>query len=87
MKKNYDLTDLQRKTAKKVEKAIKEAAKLGVEFFDDYGRLTAYNGLIIKLPVPDHTLAEELNPDFVYSMNLDNFHAGNADDQLYVERK
>jgi predicted peroxiredoxin len=37
------LTKEQMKAVKKVERALKEATKLGVKFWEDYGNLVAYN--------------------------------------------
>lgn len=87
MNNNYSITGEQMKAIKAVEKALKEAASKGVHFWDNYGNLCAYNHNVINQPVPDPQLGTRLDTHRVYHLKAKNFHAGNADDQLYVEFK
>lgn len=74
------------KAIKEVETAMKNASKKGVHFWDNYGSLTAFNNNEIHLPVPfECGDSIPLNTHHTYSLNINNFHAGNADDQLYVK--
>lgn len=84
---DYRLTKKQIEAAKAVEIAMNKAKKMGVCFWDNYGNLTAYNGNKIQQPIPDKNYSEKLDDDKVYVLSIDNFGAGNADDQLYVKRK
>lgn len=84
---NYAISGDQMKAIKAVEKAMKNAEKLGVAFWDNYGTLTAYNANEIHQPVPDESAGEELNYRHVYGLTVKNFGAGNADDTLYVNFK
>lgn len=68
-------------------KAMDEARKIGVHFWDNYGTMCAYNGKVIRQPVPDKSLGTKLNDRNVYGLNVSNFGAGNADDDLYVSFK
>ncbi len=87
MYEDYAITGEQMKAIKEVEKAMKRAEKLGVHFWDDYGSITAYDGNVIGQPVPDQGAGVLLNRHHVYSLKVNNFHAGNADDPLYVKFK
>ena len=84
---NYALSGDQMKAIKEVEKAMRNALKLGVSFWDDYGMLTAFNSNEIECPVPDKNAGPLLNQHHVYRLKVKNFHAGNADDNLYVKFK
>ena len=88
----YSLTDEQIKACKRVFKAMKDAGKIGVEFWDMYGTLTAYNGnVFVRLHMDDikngikitNCEAEELT----YSEELKNFSPGCADDHVWAEFK
>lgn len=88
----YSLTDEQIKACKKVFKAMKDAGKIGVEFWDMYGALTAYNGnVFVRLHMDDikngiqitNCEAEELT----YSEDLKNFSPGCSDDHVWAELK
>ena len=87
MYKNYAITGDQMKAIKAVEKAMSEASKKGIHFWDNYGSLTAFNHNEINCPVPDKSAGSPLNEHHVYGLKVKNFHAGNADDTLYVEFK
>ena len=84
---DYSITGDQMKAIKNVEKAMKEAEKAGIHFWDNYGSFTAYNAKVIGCPVPDKTVGPQLNYNHIYSLKVKNFHAGNADDQLHVSFK
>ena len=84
------LTEEQIKSCKKVFKAIREADKLGIQFWDMYGTLTAYNGNIFeRLHMNSisngiritNCEAEELT----YSESLKNFEPGCSDDDVWAE--
>jgi hypothetical protein len=82
-----ELTKEQIKAAKAVYSAIKKAEKLGVEFWDNYGTLSCYNGLKIDCIEMDDRrggipLSE--NENLVYYELLKNFHAGNSDDPIWI---
>jgi hypothetical protein len=89
----YALTDDQIKACKKVFAAMRAAGKLGVQFWDMYGTLTAYNGNVFSrlhmhpepnsIEVTDNCEATEL----IYYEHLDNFSAGCADDRIWLELK
>ncbi|RAJ28891.1 hypothetical protein [Pedobacter cryoconitis] len=94
------LTDAQLKSAKAVFKAMKNASKLGVHFWDNYGTLTAYNSKKVSVPImvdrendeykmresEKHFRASEgTGSEVLYYEVVKNFHAGNADDQFYAE--
>lgn len=83
------LTPEQKKAAKAVYKAMRDAAKLHVEFWDDYGTLSCYNGNKLKgfqmHPVSESFVSTEHDP--CYYELLKNFQAGNADDPRYWEPK
>lgn len=83
---DYGLTDKQILVIKKVERAMNEAKKCGVGFWDNYGNLTAYNRHMIYQPVPDDTNDEELDINSVYTLSISNFGPGNADDPLFIKR-
>ena len=81
---NLELTPEQLKAAKKVYKAMREAGKLGVYFWDNYGTLQCYNGKKISLPVPDNTNEISIcDFDPTYYEMLKNYSSGNADDELF----
>ena len=81
------LTIEQIKVAKSVYRAMRKAAKLGIEFWDDYGTLGCYNGKKIKALHMDDNKGKFkiLGDDEWYYEALNNFHSGNADDTIYVE--
>lgn len=86
----YKLSDEQIKSAKKVYKAIRNAGKLGVEFWDMYGRLTAYNGNVFsRLHMEERENTIQIingeGEELVYSEPLNNFSAGCSDDNVYAE--
>lgn len=91
MKDLYDecsLTEKQMKAIESVERAIKRAGKLGVNFWDNYGTLTAFNANKITLPTPDpkdqFSLEENDNELLVHALDVQGlFFAGNADDELF----
>ncbi len=86
--KDYSLTKEQLKAVTEVEKAMKKASKVGVGFWDNYGMLTAYNALLIYKPVPEDGRGYiELDYMCVRHLDIDNFHAGNADDTLHIRFK
>lgn len=85
---NLELTDKQLKAAKVVYKAMREAGKLGVYFWDNYGTLQCYNAKKITLPVPDDKSEFSLRDyDPTYYEILKNYSAGNADDELFFDLK
>lgn len=82
-----ELTKKQLNAAKSVYRAIRKAGKLGVHFWDNYGTLQAYNVEKISCPVPDKEYDISLQDvDPTYYEVLNNFHAGNADDDLYFNQ-
>lgn len=92
MYEKYKLTVEQIKACKKVYKSIRDAGKLGVQFWDMYGTLTAYNGKVfrgINMEKIDNGIkitnceAEELT----YFENLKNFSPGCSDDDVWAELK
>lgn len=83
------LTDEQIKAAKSVYRAMRKAAKLNVQFWDDYGTLSCYNGNTVDHLVcddaPNYKDGVEIYENSIhYWEMLKNFHAGNADDHLYA---
>lgn len=48
MYEKYKLTDEQIRACKQVFKAMRKAGQLGVQFWDMYGTLTAYNGHVFS---------------------------------------
>ena len=68
---------------------MKDAHKVGVAFWDNYGTLTAYNAKKITCPVPEDVRMREgmlsVTNDYdpTYYQMLRNFGAGNADDELF----
>jgi hypothetical protein len=92
MYEKYKLTNEQIKSCKKVFKAIKEAGKLGVEFWDMYGTLTAYNGKVFeRLSMEDITngiqIVNSEGEELTYYEDLKNFSAGCSDDDVWAELK
>ena len=86
----YRLTDEQLKACKKVFKAMKDADKLGVQFWDMYGTLTAYNGKVFeRLSMANITNGIKITnceaEELTYCENLNNFQAGCADDDVWAE--
>lgn len=85
---NLELTETQLKAAKAVYKAMREAGRLGVCFWDNYGTLQCYNSKKITLPVPDDKSEFSLRDyDPTYYEMLKNYSAGNADDELFFDLK
>lgn len=83
---DLNLSVEQKKAAKAVYRAIKNAAKLNVIFWDNYGTLSCYNGdKISSLTMEKKEGDKELEYDDFYYQELDNFEAGNADDPIYVK--
>ena len=88
----YSLTDEQIKACKKVFKAMRDAGKIGVEFWDMYGTLTAYNGNVFsRLHMDDIKNGIQINNceagELTYSEYLKNFSPGCADDDVWAEFK
>lgn len=86
----YRLTDEQLKATKAVFRAMKKAGKIGVHFWDMYGTLTAYNGNKFRsISMQDgENMIEVSNceaSELTYYEGLENFHAGCADDDVYLE--
>lgn len=82
------LTDEQLKAAKAVYKAMRKASKLGVAFWDNYGTLQCYNSNKISCPVPDSDREISLwEHDPTYWEQLDNYSSGNADDELFYDKR
>lgn len=86
----YKLTEKQIKACKKVFKAMKEAGKLGVEFWDMYGTLTAYNGKVFRrLSMTDIPNGIQIinaeGSELTYYEPLSNFQAGCSDDDVWAE--
>jgi hypothetical protein len=82
-----ELTKEQLKAAKEVYSVIKKAGSFGVHFWDDYGTLSCYNGYKIKslsMDFESHSNIEIHEHRLAYYEQLKNFHAGNADDNVYV---
>lgn len=79
-------TSEQEKAIKAVDRAMKKAHKVGVEFWDNYGTLTAYNAN--KITHPDVTENGEFGYEsgeyngYIEEVYSKNFYAGNADDPL-----
>jgi len=95
MYEKYRLTDEQIKACKKVFKAMREAGKLGVQFWDMYGQLTAYNGNVFERLNTDEgfnspTGIKLTNCDageLLYSETLTNLRSASADDDVWGELK
>lgn len=84
-------TKEQKAAIKKVETAMIAAGKLGVHFWDNYGMLASYSKHNISHPSvekwnrnPEGEMVELSNDMWHHSVKVKNFHAGNADDKLYV---
>lgn len=86
----YKLTDEQIKACKKVFYSMRVAGRLGVHFWDMYGRLTAYNKNVFRglsmedIPNSIQILNSE-GEELTYSERLDNFEYGCSDDNVYAE--
>jgi len=83
-----ELTREQIQAAKSVYRAIRKAAELNVEFWDDYGTLACYNGNTIECLEMDergHSDIEIHENNIYYYELLDNFHPGNSDDRVYAK--
>ena len=90
MYEKYKLTDDQIKACKKVFKAMKGAGKLGVQFWDMYGTLTAYNGKVFKRLSMDDIpngiqIVNAEGSELTYYENLSNFSTGCSDDDVWAE--
>lgn len=78
-----EFTDKQMKALKELKKAFKKCARLGIEFWDNYGTFTAYNGRKMTKPIPDDIF------DFKYGnfnggiYNGGNFYMGIYDSGVY----
>lgn len=88
----YALTEEQIKACKKVYSAIRAAGKLGVNFWDMYGTLTAYNGNVFERlsMTPKKNAIQITNceaEELTYSERLDNFYPGCSDDDVWAEIK
>jgi hypothetical protein len=86
----FSLTEEQIKACKKVFAAMRAADKLGVRFWDMYGTLTAYNGNVFRRlhmhPAPDSIQVTNCEAgELLYSEHLNNFAAGCADDDVWLE--
>ncbi|MCK5017742.1 MAG: hypothetical protein KAS32_11825 [Candidatus Peribacteraceae bacterium] len=81
------LTPEQEKAVRSVERSMRNADKLGVVFWDNYGTMTAYNSNAITQPIPDSGFENSLldHEEVVITVNVMNFKAGNADDNLYFD--
>jgi len=82
------LTKEQEKAAKAVYRAMRKAAKLNVDFWDDYGTLSCYNGnKIARLNMDGNIKGNVSIRDYciTYYEMLSNFYAGNADDDMWAE--
>jgi len=81
-------TPEQRRAIFNVFDAMVLARKCGIHFWDNYGVLTAFNSKLISLPIPDVGLLKDgavpLEDEMVARLNTGNFHAGNADDELFT---
>jgi len=84
---NGHITGDQMKAIKAVEKAMKDAHKLGVGFWGNYGMICAFNANQINCPVPDQSAGTPLTQNMYASLSVKNFHGSNADDSLFVEFK
>lgn len=86
----YRLTDEQIKACKKVYRAMREAGKLGVQFWDMYGTLQAYNGKVFRglsmddIPNGIQIINAEAS-ELTYYETLSNFQAGCSDDDVWAE--
>ena len=92
MYEKYKLTDEQTKACKKVFKAMKEAGKLNVQFWDMYGTLTAYNGNVFsRLHMDDISngiqIVNSEGEELTYFEHLENFAPGCSDDDVWAECK
>lgn len=92
MYEKYKLTDEQIKACKKVFKAMKEAGKINVQFWDMYGTLTAYNGKVFSRlhmsPEPNSIqIVNSEASELTYYENLKNFAPGCSDDDVWAEVK
>ena len=86
------LTDEQIKACKEVFKAMRKAGKLGVEFWDMYGELTAYNGNVFSRISMENIengvqVINSEGEELIYSEPLKNFHCGCSDDDVWLELK
>jgi len=90
MYETFKLTDKQILACKKVYKAMREADKLGVQFWDMYGTLSAYNGKVFRsLHMQDTDNSIQVinceGNELIYSEQLKNFQAGCSDDDVWAE--
>ena len=78
------LTSKQMEAVREVEKAMNKANKLGVSFWEDYGRIAAYNNKAIEQPSPDKDYVYRLDEheDLIYWLDTSPTFAV-ADDTLY----
>ncbi|CAD0220376.1 hypothetical protein [Chryseobacterium sp. JV274] len=85
MLEKYGLNSEQKKAAKAVFSAMRKAGKLGVEFWDMYGTLTAYNGKKFRgismddIPNAIQVVNSE-GSELTYWEQLENFSPGCSDD-------
>lgn len=88
----YGLNLEQIKACKSVFNAMRKAGKLGVQFWDYYGTLTAYNGKKFRgVSMDDGNDMIQISNceanELTYYENLPNFSCGCADDDVYLELK
>ena len=93
---DLELTEQQIKAIKSVERSIKKAQKLGVEFWFNYEQLAAYNNKKITQPIPDRGAGEYVLSGYIetdkteydpsYTLNVGRF-STNADDPLYYDKR
>jgi hypothetical protein len=85
------MTEEQLKAIKSVERAIRKAYKLDLEFWSNYGRVTAYDKSMVTEPSPmdDDGIEYSAHPDERYFKELDYKIRieMNADDTIYFYLK
>ncbi|WP_213279351.1 hypothetical protein [Chryseobacterium indologenes] len=92
MLEKYGLNTEQKKAARSVFSAMRKAGKLGVEFWDMYGTLTAYNGKKFRgismddIPNGIQVVNSE-GSELTYWEQLENFSPGCSDDDVWLELK
>jgi len=86
----YEPTSAQVKAFRQLVAALKACSQAGLYVWDDYGTISAVNGLVVKWVAPeeynrDNLLA--LDRDQVLTIHTSCWRGSNADDTLYVELK
>lgn len=81
---DYSLTPKQCKKFAQLKRAFTECEKAGLYVWDDYGKISAVNGLVVKQVCPDESYDARLEDDSVSMFYPRCWGSSNADDPLFV---